>query len=175
MSQPRICLSLYGTTEEICDAIRTNDADLFEIRLDLSDQPDGTSIRGATSKPLIFTSHGRPDLIEQYRVYADYVDVEQREATEPNTIQSIHASHQDPEMIWNQLSSGHLTKIVLETEDYETITRLLELNHRNKPLANLFCCRRNRCLQPDRVRVEWRAMDLRLFIRTCHRTWPVHV
>ena len=138
MSSPRICLSLYGTTDEICEAIREHDADLFEIRLDLSSNPDGSTIRACTRKPLLIAAHGRPDLLEKYWPFADFVDVEQADAIGQNTIVSIHSNREDVDALWSQYSGEHITKIVLETENYDAITRLLELNRQNKPLAILF-------------------------------------
>lgn len=136
---PLICLSLFGTTEEICNAIGSCDADLYEIRLDLSSPlPDGSTIRSATGKPLIFTAHGRPDLLERYRAFADYVDVEQREAIGQKMIASVHAKDQTPEDLWNQFSGQHITKIVIETEDYDVIARLLNLNSTHQPFAICF-------------------------------------
>lgn len=137
MNHPRICLSLYGTTEEVCSAINSFDADLFEIRLDLCSDPDGARIRAATNKPLLFAAHRRPDLLEKYWSFADYVDVEQGEATGQNSIVSIHAKEEDPDRLWKKLSGEHRTKIVLETEDYDVIARLIELNRTHCPLA--FC------------------------------------
>jgi 3-dehydroquinate dehydratase / shikimate dehydrogenase len=138
-SSPRICLSLYGTTIEICNAIESFDADLYEIRLDLSATDlDGAAIRNVTKKPLLFASHGRPDLLEQYWPFADYVDVEQREATGRNLIVSVHAKDRNPEELWNQFSGEHMTKIVVDTADYNTVHSLLELNSTNRPLAICF-------------------------------------
>jgi 3-dehydroquinate dehydratase / shikimate dehydrogenase len=137
MNQPRICLSLYGTNEELCSAIKSFDADLFEIRLDLCTDPDGSKIRAATNKPLLFAAHGRPDLLEKSWPFADYVDVEQGEATGQNSIVSIHANEGDPDRLWQKLSGEHRTKIVLETENYDVIARLIELNREHAPLA--FC------------------------------------
>ena len=138
MNAPRICLSLFGTTEEICQYIRWHDADLYEIRLDLSSDPDGAMIRAATRKPLLFTAHGRPELLEKFWPFADYVDVEQREATGRNTIRSIHAADQDPIRLWDKLSGEHMTKIVLDTQQYDTIAKLIALNQQHKPLALCF-------------------------------------
>ncbi|MCI0602050.1 type I 3-dehydroquinate dehydratase [bacterium] len=138
MNRPRICLSLYGTTDEVCTAINSFDADLFEIRLDLCAHLDGAKIRAATNKPLLFASHGRPDLLEKYWPFADYLDVEQGEALGQNCIVSIHAKEEDPDSLWKKLSGEHRTKIVLETENYDVIARLIKLNRENNPLALCF-------------------------------------
>ena len=135
---PRICLSLYGTTDEICSAIRSSEADLFEIRLDLSVNPQGEIIRGTTSKPLLFTAHGKPELLERFWPFADYVDVEQGEATGKNTIRSLHALVGEPLALWERWSGEHMTKIVLETPDYNKISQLIQLNRLHKPLALCF-------------------------------------
>src|ERR671935_13864 len=101
MNHPRICLSLYGTTQELCSAINSFDADSFEIRLDLCTDPDGAKIRATTRKPLLFAAHGRPDLLEKYWTFADYVDVELGEATGRNCIISIHSKEEDPDRLWS--------------------------------------------------------------------------
>ena len=138
MNHIRICLSLYGTTEELCRAIKSFDANLYEIRLDLcTDDPEGAKIRAATTKPLLFAAHGRPDLLEKYWPFADYVDVEQGEATGQNSIVSIHTKEGEPDRLWKKLSGEHRTKIVLETANYDVIARLIELNREHSPLA--FC------------------------------------
>jgi 3-dehydroquinate dehydratase / shikimate dehydrogenase len=140
MSTPRVCLSLCGDTEQLCGWLRSQqDADLFEIRLDLSPPNiDGSKIRAATSKPLLFTAHGRPDLLEKYWPFADYVDVEQGEATGQNSIVSIHASNQDPDLLWKEYAGEHMTKIVLETENYDQIAQLIAMNREHSPLALCF-------------------------------------
>ena len=109
MKSPKICLSLFGSTDEVCHAIASHDADLFEIRLDLSADLNGPQIRTATRNPLLFTAHGRPDLLEQFWPFADYIDVEQAEATGQNTIRSIHSTDQDPNTLWKSFSSEHVT------------------------------------------------------------------
>ena len=134
----KICLSLFGTTEEIIDAICSHDADLYEIRLDLSTLLEGQKLRAATRKPLLFTAHHRPDLLEQFWPFADYLDVEQADASGRNTIRSIHAGDEDPERLWEKLSGEHMTKIVLETANYKTISRLIQLNRQYAPLAICF-------------------------------------
>jgi shikimate dehydrogenase len=148
MNHIRICLSLYGTTEELCIAIKSFDADLYEIRLDLcTDDPDGSKIRAATNKPLLFAAHDRPDLLRKYLNFADYVDVEHDAGWKPADhnaggtpavhIVSIHAKDEDPDRLWKKLSGQHRTKIVLETANYDVIARLIELNREHGPLA--FC------------------------------------
>ena len=144
MSVPRICLSLFGTIEEIIDAISKYDADLFEIRLDLSTELEGPKLRAATRKPLLFTAHRRPDLLERFWPFADYVDVEQAEATGGNTIRSIHANDEDPDRLWEKLAGEHMTKIVLETSNYQTISRLIQLNHEHAPHAICFHANQHR-------------------------------
>jgi shikimate dehydrogenase len=133
MKSLKICLSLFGSTDEVCHAIKSHDADLFEIRLDLSAHLNGPQIRSATHKPLLFTAHGRPELLEEFWPFADYVDVEQAEATGQNTIRSIHSTDQDPNTLWKFVSGDHITKIVLETENYKTISQLIQLNALHMP------------------------------------------
>jgi len=135
MSRPRICLSVFGTTGDICNSIQSaHEADLFEIRLDLSSDPDLTTIRKATSKPLLFASHGAPDLLQNAVPFADYLDV--AGASPPpgwkgRTIVSKHAEEADPDELWKQLSGNHLTKIAMHTFDYEKIAALLAINRRH--------------------------------------------
>jgi shikimate dehydrogenase len=138
MKSPKICLSLFGSSDEICEAINSHDADLFEIRLDLSSDLNGPQIRAATHKPLLFTAHARPDLLEQFWPFADYVDVEQEEASGQNTIRSIHSTDQDPNVLWESFSGEHITKIVLETENYKTISQLIQLNALHAPRGICF-------------------------------------
>ena len=148
MNRPRICLSLYGTTDEVCSAINSFDADLFEIRLDLCSDLDGARVRAATNKPLLFAAHGRPDLLRKYLDFADYVDLEQDAGGTPAVpnagkmpalpIVSIHAKEEDPDRLWERLFGEHRTKIVLETENYDVIARLIKLNRDHSPLALCF-------------------------------------
>lgn len=131
----RICLSLFGTTIEICDLIKDSpEADLYEIRLDLSNA-DPAAIRNATQKPLIFTAHGRPDLLQNASPFADYLDVEQQKQDGSKYIVSIHAEDIDPQAYWDQLSGDHITKIVLRTEDYSRISQLLALNRQSNAIC----------------------------------------
>ncbi len=138
MSGALICLSVYGSTQEICDQIRNHDADLYEIRLDLSDQPNAAEIRATTSKPVLITAHGNPGLLNEYRSIADFIDVEQAQATTPDSIVSIHTGDQDPDQLWAKLQGDHITKIVVETENYQRIAGLLRLNRTHSPKAICF-------------------------------------
>ena len=127
----RLCLSLYGSTDEICAAIETHpDAAYFEIRLDLSSALDLQRIRAVASKPLIFASHSRPELLASAESFADYVDVGPQGPRDYRSIVSIHTASGDPDALWNMLSGSHITKIVIETDDYYSIRKLLALNRR---------------------------------------------
>ena len=136
-----ICLSLFGTTDEISETVASSEADLFEIRLDLSQPLDLLRIRSVTNKKLIFTSHEKPELLNQAMPYADYIDIGELRnvaaGVSPRRIVSIHADDQDPVALWNRFSGEHLTKIVLNTDEYATIARLIELNrsHPGKALC----------------------------------------
>lgn len=136
---PRICLSVYGSTEEVLLAIAGNpEAFCYEIRLDLSGVLDLERVRSATSKPLIVASHQRPELLAAAAKHADYVDIGPASATDPKSIVSIHATKGDPEDLWNRYSGSHKTKIVIETEDYGAILKLLSLNRRHHGQAVCF-------------------------------------
>ncbi len=142
MIPPRICLSLYGATDEICDSIGSaTGADLFEIRLDLSAELDLSKIRNATKKPLLFASHTAPDLLARAVPFADYLDVARVSpppAWKGITIVSEHGNDGDPIRLWKQLSGDHLTKLVLNTAEYSTIASLIELNRSHAPNALCF-------------------------------------
>ena len=139
MKRYPICLSLYGSTEELIRQIQdAPDADLFEIRLDLSSELQLDRIRTASSKPLLFTAHGRPDLLRQASPYADYLDVEHEEPSDPRCIVSIHGKEENPKKAWMGLHKTHLAKLVLETSDYKKIAELLELDHAHHPRALCF-------------------------------------
>jgi len=142
MNPPRICLSLYGTTEEICDSIASApEADLYEIRLDLSVNLDLSKIRIMTKKPLLFASHTAPDLLARAAPVADYLDVGRVPAPpgwNGTTIVSEHRNAGDPGQLWNQLSGNHLTKLVLNTSEYSTIAALVDLNRAHAPNAISF-------------------------------------
>lgn len=128
---PRICLSLYGTTDALCDDIMKHpEADLCEIRLDLSGPLDLQRIRQTATRPLILASHSRPELLNDAAPFADYLDVGPGAPRDARSIVSVHAASGDPQALWKTYSGDHLTKIVLETENYYTIRSLLELNRR---------------------------------------------
>jgi shikimate dehydrogenase len=139
MNPVRICLSLFGTTETICAAIDNSvQADLYEIRMDLSEPLDFQAIRNATAKPLIYTAHGRADLLRDTEPFADYVDAGAHPPTSAKSIVSVHAGESDPNKLWTELSGEHITKIVLNTQRYGTIAKLLELNRKHAPDALCF-------------------------------------
>lgn len=135
----RICLSLYGSTEEICGEIAAAiEADLFEIRLDLSEPLNYERIRSSTSLPLVFASHAKPELLKRACRYADYLDVGPHPAEGTDYIVSVHAGEEDPLKLWTQHAGDHLTKIVLDTQDYAKMAALLELNRSHHPDALCF-------------------------------------
>lgn len=125
-----ICLSVFGSTKSLCEIFEscTDQADLFEVRLDLSEKLDLASIRKATSKPLIFASHNNPELLKNAEPYADYIDIGPTKATSNKQIVSFHGKDEDPEVLWQKFSGDHITKIVLETNNYSKIAALLKLN-----------------------------------------------
>lgn len=125
-----ICLSVFGSTKSLCEIFEscTDQADLFEVRLDLSEKLDLASIRKATSKPLIFASHNNPELLNNAEPYADYIDIGPTKATSNKQIVSFHGKDEDPEVLWQKFSGDHITKIVLETNNYSKIAALLKLN-----------------------------------------------
>lgn len=134
----RLCLSLSGSERQILEDMQA-DADLFEIRLDLSEPLDLQKIRACTSKPLIMTAHGRPELLRKAAAYANYIDV--GPGTGVNGVESIvsyHAKEGDPNQLWSQFCGDHITKIVLETEDYDEIAQLVRLNAAHHPNALCF-------------------------------------
>lgn len=138
MNRYPICLSLFGSTEELLQQIQqTNGADLFEIRLDLSPPVQYEALRSATTKPLLFTAHGHPGMLQQASPYADYLDVEQGEALDMRCIVSIHAMNGHPRKLWMDLPKSHLAKIVLQTENYGEIAELLDLDRAHHPRS--FC------------------------------------
>lgn len=138
MSAP-LCLSLYGSTDEICAAIEHHpDAPFFEIRLDLSSALDLQRIRVTAPKPLIFASHSRPELLASAGPFADYLDVGSQPPRDSRSIVSIHTASGDPDILWSTLSGNHITKIVIETEDYSCIRKLLALNSRFRGRALCF-------------------------------------
>lgn len=136
---PQFCLSLYGSTDEIRSEITSNpEAALYEIRLDLSPELNLPQIRSATAKPLIFASHTRPELLASAASFADYLDVGPAPAPDARSIVSIHAAAGDPNALWSAYSGDHITKIVLETDDYYSIRKLLALNRRQPGRALCF-------------------------------------
>jgi 3-dehydroquinate dehydratase / shikimate dehydrogenase len=125
-----ICLSVFGTTKSLSEIFQkyADKADLFEVRLDLSDKLDLASIRKGTSKPLIFASHNNSELLNNTQAYADYIDIGPTMATSTKQIVSFHGKDEDPEVLWQKFSGDHITKIVLQTDDYSRIAALLKLN-----------------------------------------------
>ncbi len=139
MNRYPICLSLFGSTEELCQQIQqAQEADLFEIRLDLSPPILYEPVRSATAKPLLFTAHGLPGMLQQAAPYADYMDVEQGEALDMRCIVSVHATEGKPRELWMDLPKYHLGKIVLHTADYGRIAELLDLDRAHHPRALCF-------------------------------------
>jgi 3-dehydroquinate dehydratase/shikimate dehydrogenase len=136
MKRYRICLSLYGTTGEIEQRIlESPDADLFEIRIDLSEKPDPRRLRKTTQKPLIFTAHDRPDLLKPYAAVADYVDAGTSGfATGIKRIASFHGTDENPGDIWRKLD-GDVRKIVLNTPDYTKLRQAIEINSRGNAVC----------------------------------------
>jgi 3-dehydroquinate dehydratase / shikimate dehydrogenase len=136
-----ICLSIFGNTESLLQIFQkyNSSADLFEVRLDLSDKLDLALIRKNTTKPLIFASHNDPDLLNDAVPFADYIDVGNANLSTPtNKIVSFHGKDEHPNELWQKLSRDHLTKIVLETVDYSKIAALLELNESHPQKAICF-------------------------------------
>lgn len=135
-----ICLSLYGTNDEISKAILAHPiADLYEIRLDLSPALEHARLRDLTPKPIIFTAHDTPDLLKDGARFANFLDVgPDPEFHGPEYIVSYHGEEGNPEKLWQKYQGEHLTKIALETENYEVIWKLLELNSKHHPKALCF-------------------------------------
>lgn len=124
----QICLSLFGSTDEICDQISaTQEADLYEIRLDLSSELDYQKIRACTQKPLIFASHEKAELLKEVPRVWDYLDVGPYRMDGKEYIVSVHADDGDPSRLWSDYDGEHITKIVLNTRDYSRIADLLAL------------------------------------------------
>ncbi len=126
-----ICLSVFGNTKSLSEIFQNygETADLFEIRLDLSEKLDLSSIRISTTKPLIFASHNNPELLNDVEPFADYVDIGPvMAATSMKRIVSFHGKEEDPDALWQKYSGEHITKIVLDTNDYLKIASLLKLN-----------------------------------------------
>lgn len=135
----QICLSLFGTTSEICRAISSHpDASLYEVRLDLSEHVDLQRVRASTTRQLIFASHSRPELLAAAAPFADYLDVGPNLPRDHRSIVSVHAQDGDPGALWTQLRGDHITKIVLETDNYYVISRLLALDRQNPGRALCF-------------------------------------
>ncbi len=138
-----ICLSVYGDTQSVSEVLqKQTDADLFEIRLDLSEKLNFESVRAATSRPLIFASHTKPELLKDAIAFADYLDVGsytlEAGPSAQKTIVSFHGDEEDPFLIWDKLRGNSITKIVLETSDYKKISNLLELNQKSRGDAICF-------------------------------------
>lgn len=136
MKQCAICLSLYGKTDEIIDAIRSNAADLYEIRIDFSPGVDAAAVRAATQNPLIFTAHEQPHLLEPIAAYANYLDAGSARLT-PGQFRQIISYHGEETYPGPLLAvtGSNLTKIVLKTENYSNILHLIELNRRPNMLT----------------------------------------
>jgi 3-dehydroquinate dehydratase/shikimate dehydrogenase len=136
-----ICLCVYGDTTSITEALKKNpDADLFEIRLDLSEKLNLKTIRFATSKPLIVASHSKPELLKEASSIADYVDTGTFEiSVQPGKhIVSFHGSEEDAVQLWRKLNRDSITKLVLETSDYKKISKLLDLDESYREKAICF-------------------------------------
>jgi 3-dehydroquinate dehydratase / shikimate dehydrogenase len=139
LPRPRICLSLFGSQSEIEEAIANHsNADLYEIRLDRSSNLDFDRLRHLTSGPLIFTAPARWDLLSTAAPYADYLDGGESPAVDPKFIVSYHGKEGDPEKLWRRIHDGRITKLVLETEDYGTIHKLVRLNSQHYPKGLCF-------------------------------------
>lgn len=139
MISPQICLSLFGSQSELEEAIANHSgADLYEIRLDWSSKLDFDRLRHLTARPLILTAPARWDLLSAAAPYADYLDGGESPAVDPKCIISYHGKDGDPEKLWLRFHNGRITKLVLETEDYETIHKLLSLNSQHYPKALCF-------------------------------------
>jgi len=125
-----ICLSVFGNNGSLSQIFQnySDHADLFEVRLDLSEKLDLASIRKATSKPLIFASHNNPELLNNTEAYADYIDIGPTMPASRKQIVSFHGKDEDPEVLWQKFNGEHITKIVLDTDDYSRIAALLKLN-----------------------------------------------
>ena len=125
-----ICLSVFGNNESLAEIFKNfaDKVDLFEVRLDLSEKLDFASVRKATTKPLIFASHNNPELLHDAEPYGDYVDIGPTRTTSSKQIVSFHGKDEDPDALWQKLSGEHITKIVLDTNDYSKIAALLKLN-----------------------------------------------
>lgn len=125
-----ICLSVFGNNESLTEVFKkyAENADLFEVRLDLSEKLDLASIRKATTKPLIMASHNNPALLNDAEPFADYIDVGPNATTSTKQIVSFHGKDEDPDALWKIFSGEHLAKIVLDTNDYSKIAALLKLN-----------------------------------------------
>jgi 3-dehydroquinate dehydratase/shikimate dehydrogenase len=125
-----ICLSVFGNNASLSQIFQNyaDKADLFEVRLDLSEKLDLASIRKATPKPLIFASHNNPELLNNAERYADYIDIGPTLATSEKQIVSFHGKDEDPDVLWQKFNGEHITKIVLDTNDYSKIAALLKLN-----------------------------------------------
>lgn len=140
----RICLSLFGSQESICENIRSygHDAGMFEIRVDLSEKLDFSRIRNMTALPLLFTAQSSPELLTEAVPYADFLDagpVPDASWPETKTIVSLHTAEGEPEQLWARMHShNRLTKIVFDTQDYATISRLLRLDRLHSPRGICF-------------------------------------
>jgi 3-dehydroquinate dehydratase / shikimate dehydrogenase len=125
-----ICLSVFGNNQSLFEIFKNyaDKADLFEVRLDLSEKLDLASIRNATTKPLVFASHNNPQLLKDAEPYADYIDRGPTTVDSNKQIVSFHGKDEDPDVLWQKFSGEHITKIVLETDQYSKIAELLKLN-----------------------------------------------
>jgi 3-dehydroquinate dehydratase / shikimate dehydrogenase len=125
-----ICLSVFGTTKSLSEIFQKYEdkADLFEVRLDLSEKLDLASIRKSTTKPLIFASHNNSELLSQAETFADFIDIGPTLANSQKQIVSFHGTNEDPGMLWRKFNGEHITKLVLDTDDYAKIAALIKLN-----------------------------------------------
>src|SRR5262245_30689312 len=125
-----ICLSVFGNNETLSQIFQNyaDKADLFEVRLDLSEKLDLASIRKATLKPLIFASHNNPELLNDAEPYGDYIDIGPITPASQKQIVSFHGKDEDPDSLWQKFNGDHITKIVLDTDNYSKIAALLKLN-----------------------------------------------
>src|SRR6185369_14145340 len=68
-------------------------------------------------------------LLNDAEPYADYIDVGPVvAATSIKRIVSFHGKEEDPDALWQKYNGEHITKIVLDTNDYSKIASLLKLN-----------------------------------------------
>lgn len=142
MTPGRTCLSLFGSQESICESLhdREQDAGMFEIRVDLSGKLDCSRIRRLTAKPLLFTARMADDLADAIP-FADFLDAGANPGVSwpaNKTIVSVHTSEGRPEELWNTMQGRGFAKIVFDTENYDLIRRLLQLDQFHQPRGICF-------------------------------------